>query len=86
VDQQGRLFGLRLFLRTPLARIIHEEFCCNRQLRAISSCARSLRRDVQRYAAPFRWIAEWTASGCPMGEGQGWPDAEKSEGLFLSSF
>jgi hypothetical protein len=29
-----------------LARIIHEDFCCNRQLHAISSRARSLRFDV----------------------------------------
>jgi hypothetical protein len=29
-----------------LTRIIHENFCCNRQLPAISSRARSLRFDV----------------------------------------
>jgi hypothetical protein len=30
----------------PYTRIIHEDFCCNRQLHAISSCARSLRFGV----------------------------------------
>jgi len=33
---------------------------------------------VDVYAASRLRIAKWTASGCPKGEGQGWPESHAS--------
>jgi hypothetical protein len=33
---------------------------------------------VDVYAASRSRIAQWTASGCPKGEGQGWPESHAS--------